>query len=77
MGTSFILGKILDQLQAEFQDTFQVRHVDVEEEVQFANEYNVVDIPTIIFLRDDTILDRFSGIIPRHELVQRVEAAFS
>jgi len=62
---------ILDELAAEW-ETVEFEKVNVDEEQDVANEYQVRSLPTIVVENDDGIVDRFVGVTQAED----IEAAF-
>ncbi|MFB6310664.1 MAG: thioredoxin family protein [Salinirussus sp.] len=63
--------EILDELEDEYPDvTFEKVNVDEEQDV--ANEYQVRSLPTLIIEADGEIVERFVGVTQAED----IEAAF-
>jgi thioredoxin 1 len=58
---------IIEEL-AEDYDGVTFQYVDVDEEPDVANEYQVRSIPTIIVKNDDGVVERFVGVTQRETL---------
>jgi thioredoxin 1 len=63
---------ILEDLQSEWGDRVQFEKIDVDENQDVANEYQVRSIPTIVVENDDGVVERFVGVTQAEDL----EAAF-
>jgi len=59
---------ILEELAREWGDRFELRKVDVDEDQETANEYQVRSLPTLIVENDDGVVERFVGVTQREEL---------
>ena len=62
---------ILEELETEW-ETVEFEKVNVDEEQDVANEYQVRSLPTIVVENDDGIVDRFVGVTQAED----IEAAF-
>ena len=62
---------ILDELQEEYENV-EFEKVNVDEEQDVANEYQVRSLPTLIIENDDGIVERFVGVTQAED----IEAAF-
>ena len=62
---------ILDDLAEEYEDV-EFEKVNVDEEQDVANEYQVRSLPTLIIENDDGIVERFVGVTQAED----IEAAF-
>ena len=58
---------ILDELEAEY-DGVEFEKIDVDEEQDVANQYQVRSLPTVVIERDDEIVDRFVGFTQREDI---------
>ena len=58
---------IIEELEADYEGV-SFEYVDVDEEPDVANEYQVRSIPTIIVKNDDGVVDRFVGVTQRDTL---------
>ena len=62
---------ILDELAEEYENV-EFEKVNVDEEQDVANEYQVRSLPTLIIENDDGIVERFVGVTQAED----IEAAF-
>jgi thioredoxin 1 len=62
---------ILEDLEEEYED-IEFEKVNVDEEQDVANEYQVRSLPTLIIENDDGIVERFVGVTQADD----IEAAF-
>ncbi len=58
---------ILDELVDDF-DEIEFQKVDVDEEQETANQYQVRSLPTVIVENDDGVVDRFVGVTQREDI---------
>ena len=79
-GPCRMLTPTLHQLAAEFGDRVKIVKVNVDEEPELANQFQVESIPTLVFVANGTVVGRTAGLVPeaglRRALHQLVEAAF-
>ncbi len=66
---------ILEELEEDWEDTLQVEKVNVDEQQDIANEYQVRSLPTLIIENDDGVVDRFVGVTQRADLESALEEA--
>lgn len=60
-------------LASEFQGQVLVAALDVDENPATPSQYNVMGLPTLLFLRDGIEVDRVVGVTSYQELKQKVE----
>jgi thioredoxin 1 len=65
---------ILEDLEADYEDV-EFAKVDVDEEQDVANQYQVRSLPTLVIENDDGIVDRFVGVTQREDLEAALEEA--
>ena len=65
---------ILDALEADFENV-EFEKVDVDEEQDVANQYQVRSLPTLIIENDDGIVDRFVGVTQREDIESALKQA--
>jgi thioredoxin 1 len=58
---------ILEELDEEYDDVEFVK-IDVDEEQDVANQYQVRSLPTVVIERDGEIADRFVGFTQREDI---------
>ena len=72
-GPCKMIMPFIEQLAAEYQGKVKIGKVNVDEENQLAQRYNVVSIPTLIVFKDGTVVNQKTGAAPKRE----IEAMFS
>lgn len=55
-------------------DTVPIREIDVEEEQNLANEYNVRSLPTLILQEDGEVVDNFVGLTELQDIEEVIES---
>ncbi len=66
---------IVDELEQDWGDRVTFEKIDVDENQDVANQYQVRSIPTIIIEDDDGVVERFVGVTQREDLEQALERA--
>ena len=59
---------ILEELEADYGDGFELQKVNVDEQQDVANQYQVRSLPTLIVENDEGIVDRFVGVTQKEDL---------
>jgi thioredoxin 1 len=65
---------ILEELEADYGDVEFVK-IDVDDEQDVANQYQVRSLPTVVVERDGDIVDRFVGFTQREEIAAALDRA--
>ncbi|PSQ58214.1 thiol reductase thioredoxin [Halobacteriales archaeon SW_7_71_33] len=66
---------ILEEIEEDWNDRFELVQIDVDEEQDIANEYQVRSLPTLIVENDDGIVERFVGVTQREDIETALEDA--
>ena len=65
---------ILEELEAD-RDDFTIEKVNVDEEQELANDYQVRSLPTLVIENDDGVVDRFIGVTQREDIETALDEA--
>lgn len=65
------LAPVLEDIAGEAED-FTIVKVDADENAQVAEEYGVQGLPTLVLVEDGEELIRFSGALPKRELLAKI-----
>jgi thioredoxin 1 len=64
---------VVAEIALEYKDKFVVAKLDIDESPQAAQKYDARRIrPTFIVFQDGEIVERFRGVTPKAEFVQKV-----
>lgn len=67
-GPCRMIGPVLDEIAAERED-IKVCKVNVDEEPELANRYQVVSIPTLFVIKDGQIVNQSLGAKPKAQIL--------
>ena len=65
---------ILEELETEW-ESVEFEKVNVDEEQDVANEYQVRSLPTLVVENDDGIVDRFVGVTQADDIEEALQKA--
>lgn len=65
---------ILEEIEAD-RDDFEVEKIDVDQNQEVANEYQVRSLPTLVVENADGVQDRFIGVTQREDIEAAIDAA--
>ena len=71
-GPCKIIAPIINQLEDEFKD-IKFEHVDIDENKEVADQYDIMSVPTLVFEKDGVEVDRFSGFRPKEFIVDIIK----
>ena len=61
---------ILDEIEKE--TGVEIQRIDVDDEEDMVIAYGIRNIPTLIFLKDNQIVDKVSGTISKEALINKI-----
>ena len=65
---------ILEELEEDWEDV-DFEKINVDEEQDVANEYQVRSLPTLIVENDDGVVERFVGVTQREDIEGALDTA--
>ena len=68
------LAPIIDELSKEYEGRIAVGKCDIEEADDLTMEYGIRNVPTVIFIKDGNVVDKFVGSKPKAEVQAKFEA---
>ena len=68
------LAPIIDELSEEYAGRIAVGKCDIEECDDLTMEYGIRNVPTVIFIKDGKIVDRFVGSKSKGEVKAKFDA---
>ncbi|MFV0480060.1 MAG: thioredoxin [Anaerorhabdus sp.] len=71
-GPCKMLGPILEEISQEGHD-FKVAKIDVDQQPDLAQQFEVISIPTIISFKDGQVLKKEIGFKPKQTLIDMVK----
>ena len=59
---------ILERFANDYQDRINIVKINVDEEPQLAEQFNITSIPTLMIFHQGRLVDRFAGLRTQDEL---------
>ena len=72
-GPCRILTPVVEELAGKYQGKMKVGKLNVDDHPQVAGRFRIMNIPTLLFLKDGQEVDRIVGVVPKEELTRRIE----
>ena len=70
-GPCRMVGPILDEIAEERED-IKVCKVDIDEQPELVSRYRIMSVPTLMVLKDGSIVDPSIGAKPKHQILAMV-----
>lgn len=68
------LAPIIEELAAEYEGRIAVGKCDIEEACDLTADYGIRNVPTVIFIKDGQIVDKFVGSKSKADVQAKFEA---
>lgn len=68
------LAPIIEELSAEYEGRIAVGKCDIEEAFDLTAEYGIRNVPTVIFIKDGQVVDKFVGSKSKADVQAKFEA---
>lgn len=72
-GPCKVLGPIMDEVAGAVSGKAKCVQVDVDQAQGLATKFGVTSIPTVVFFKDGSEVDRFVGIKQKDEIISLIE----
>jgi thioredoxin 1 len=76
-GACQILAPVFDDLANTYSDTARFFTIDVEKNEMTVHEYGVMEIPTILFIKNGGVVDHVSGLTAKNIIISKIENALT
>ena len=73
-GPCKVLGPIIDELAEEYDGRALVAKVNTEINPKLSEYFKIKSIPTILFIHNGRLVERFQGLIPKPNLEEILDA---
>ena len=75
-GPCRMLGPVIDKLSedAEYKDKFKFCKINVDENPQMAQKYQVMSIPLVLFFKGGEQVDQSLGAVPENAIKEKINA---
>lgn len=71
-GPCRIMGPVIEELAGEM-DGAEIGKVNVDENTEIAQRYNILSIPTFIIFKGGQVVEQFSGTMDKAQLRAKIE----
>jgi len=73
-GPCRMVSPVVHKIADEYKDKFKVGKVNVDEERALAAKYGIMSIPTFMVFKNGKPVHKFTGALPKEDLVAEVES---
>ena len=72
-GPCRMIAPMIEELATQFQGKIKMGKLNVDDHPQVAAQYRIMNIPTLLVIKGGTEVDRIVGVVPKEELVRRLD----
>src|SRR5690242_2258808 len=74
-GACQIIGPLFEDLAKSYHGMVSFYMVDVKKETALAEEFGIMDLPTILFFKSGQVVDHVRGLVSKSILIDKIETA--
>lgn len=71
-GPCKMLGPVVEELAEELKGEVKIGKLNVDNSPETARSYSVMNIPTILFLKNGEAVDKVVGALPKASLLEKI-----
>ena len=72
-GPCRMISPVVEELAAKYQGKMKMGKLNVDDHPQVAGRFRIMNIPTLLLFKAGQEVDRIVGVVPKEELVRRIE----
>lgn len=67
------VGPVVEDLAKEYDGKVNIGKLNVDENPNTCQKYNITSIPTLLFIKNGKVVDKLIGSHPRKQMVKKIE----
>jgi thioredoxin 1 len=72
-GPCKVLGPIVEELAGVFEGKVKIGELNVDDNPQTASKYGIISIPTLLFVKNGSVVEQHVGLMAREPLKNTIE----
>lgn len=73
-GPCKMMAPVIDELAGDYEGKARIGKLNTDENRGIASKYNIMSIPTILFIKDGQVVDQVVGAVPKTVLEQKINS---
>ncbi|MFM7301026.1 MAG: thioredoxin [Crocinitomicaceae bacterium] len=73
-GPCRMIGPVIEEMASEYEGKAVIGKVNVDLNSSVSAQFNVRNIPTVLFIKNGEVVDKSVGAVPKATLAQKLEA---
>lgn len=71
-GPCKILKPVMGEISTEMSDKIKTFYIDINENTDLLGKYGVMSVPTLIMVKNDTVMNKIVGVQPKTNIVHAI-----
>ena len=71
-GPCKIMSSVLSEIEKELEGKVVIAKIDVDHNPKLAEDYAVISIPMLIFMREGNTVARHTGLLTKKQLIEKI-----
>jgi len=76
-GPCQMLMPTIEELSKEYQNRAKIVKIDIDENQNLANQYQIMSVPTLLIFKNGQTVERLMGFTPKKVLVDKLDKLIS
>ena len=72
-GPCRMIAPVVEELAGTYQGKIKMSKLNVDDYPQLAGQFRIMNIPTLLLFKEGKEADRIVGVVPKEELIRRIE----
>lgn len=72
-GPCRMIAPVLEELAGKYAGKIKMSKLNVDDHPQVAAQFRIMNIPTLLLFKGGAEVDRIVGVVPKEELVRRID----
>lgn len=75
-GPCKMLSPVFEESAKEFKGRVSFGKMNIEQEGELAEKFEVMSIPTVIMFKDGEVVNRITGLMQKEDLLEEIDSSF-
>lgn len=71
-GPCKVLKPVMEEISKELSDTTNIHYIDINENMELSGKYQIMSIPTLIFIKDGVVKNKLIGLQSKTNIVNEI-----
>ena len=72
-GPCRMIAPVVEELAGTYRGKIKMSKLNVDDYPQLAGQFSIMNIPTLLLFKEGKEADRIVGVVPKEELIRRIE----